>query len=168
MAGIYKKHINSGLLFILASILSIISFPINLLVLANIIKPHNIKALWYAGWVILLSGLVLVGLAYNHIYIRKTNVLIKSGIYRFIRHPLYLGWSLAVFITNIFINPHWVFIITGITGAVFLYLIAVKEEQDNIKKFGDEYKEYLESVPRMNIFLGFIKAANNKSKKIHK
>jgi len=107
MVKFRAKHINIGILFFLVSVLSIISFPVNPLVLLNVVKPYDIRALWYAGWVFLVFGLILIGLAYYHIYIRNTKVLIKHGIYKVIRHPLYLGWAIAVFITNIFANPHW-------------------------------------------------------------
>jgi len=162
MIKLNTKHINIGVLFFLVSILSIISFPINPLVLLKVLKPYDIRALWYTGWIVWVFGMTLIGLAYFHIYIRKTKGLINHGIYKVIRHPLYLGWALSVFITNIFANPHWIFIITGILGVITLYLIAVEEERDNIKKFGNGYKNYIKTVPRINIILGLINIISGK------
>jgi len=152
-----KKPIKMGLLFFIASILSILSFPCNLLVIYKVIKPLDIKVLWYVGWIVWAAGMILVGLSYYYIYIRKTKVLIRHGIYKVIRHPLYLGWILSVFITTILLYPHWIFITTGIPGIVAIYLISIEEERSNIKQFGSSYKSYMKKVPRMNLILGFIR-----------
>lgn len=152
-----KKPIKMGLLFFIASILSVLSFPCNPLVIYKVIKPLDIKVLWYVGWIVWTAGMILVGLSYYYIYIRKTKVLIKHGIYKVIRHPLYLGWILSVFITTILLYPHWIFITTGIPGIVAIYLISIEEERSNIKQFGSSYKSYMKKVPRMNLILGFIR-----------
>ena len=117
-----------GLLFSIATVLSILSFPCNPLVIFKVVRPLDIKVLWYMGWIVWTAGMILVGLAYYYIYIRKTKVLLKHGIYRVIRHPLYLGWILAVFVTTIFLYQHWLFIVMGIPGIVSLYLISIEEE----------------------------------------
>ena len=152
-----KKPIKTGLLFFIASILSVLSFPCNPLVIYKVIKPLDIKVLWYMGWIVWAAGMILVGLSYYYIYIRKTKVLIRHGIYKVIRHPLYLGWILSVFITTILLYPHWIFITTGIPGIVAVYLISIEEERSNIKQFGSSYKSYMKKVPRMNLILGFIR-----------
>jgi len=152
-----KKPIKTGLLFFIASILSVLSFPCNPLVIYKVIKPLDIKVLWYVGWIVWAAGMILVGLSYYYIYIRKTKVLIRHGIYKVIRHPLYLGWILSVFITTILLYPHWIFITTGIPGIVAIYLISIEEEPSNIKQFGSSYKSYMKKVPRMNLILGFIR-----------
>lgn len=151
-----------GLLFSIATVLSILSFPCNPLVIFKVVRPLDIKVLWYMGWIVWTAGMILVGLAYYYIYIRKTKVLLKHGIYRVIRHPLYLGWILAVFVTTIFLYQHWLFIVMGIPGIVSLYLISIEEERSNIKQFGNSYKSYMKKVPRMNIILGFIKILKKK------
>ena len=33
----------------------------------------------------------------------------------------------------------------------------VIEEKKNLKKFGDEYAHYMQSVPRANLFAGFLR-----------
>lgn len=152
-----KKPIKTGLLFFIASILSVLSFPCNPLVIYKVIKPLDIKVLWYMGWIVWAAGMILVGLSYYYIYIRKTKVLIRHGIYKVIRHPLYLGWILSVFITTILLYPHWIFITTGIPGIVAIYLISIEEERSSIKQFGSSYKSYMKKVPRMNLILGFIR-----------
>jgi protein-S-isoprenylcysteine O-methyltransferase Ste14 len=157
MIRFYKKPLNMGLLFFIAGILSILSFPCNPLVIFEVIKPLNIKVLWYMGWIVWATGMTLIGFAYYYIYIRKAKVFIKHGIYKLIRHPLYMGWILSVFIATIFLYQHWIFIVIGTFGVATLYLISIEEERLNNRQFGNSYKNYMEKVPRMNLVLGFIK-----------
>ena len=164
MVRFYKKPLNVGLLFFIASILSILSFPCNPLVIFKVIKPLDIKVLWYMGWIVWAAGMTLIGFAYHYIYIRKAKVLIKHGIYKVIRHPLYLGWILSVFIATIFLYQHWIFIVIGTFGVATLYLISIEEERLNNRQFGNSYKNYMEKVPRMNLVLGFIKILKKSNK----
>jgi len=164
MVRFYKKPLNMGLLFFIASILSILSFPCNPLVIFKVIKPLDIKVLWYMGWIVWAAGMTLIGFAYYYIYIRKAKVLIKYGIYKLIRHPLYMGWILSVFIATIFLYQHWIFIVIGTFGVATLYLISIEEERLNNRQFGNSYKNYMEKVPRMNLVLGFIKILKKSNK----
>jgi protein-S-isoprenylcysteine O-methyltransferase Ste14 len=164
MVRLYKKLLNMGLLFSIACILSILSFPVNPLAIFKVINPLDIKVLWYIGWIVWSAGMVLIGFAYYYIYIRKTKVLIEQGIYKVIRHPMYLGWILAVFIATIFLYQHWVFIVVGIPGVLSIYLISIREEISNIRRFGKSYKNYIENVPRMNIILGIIRLLRRRNK----
>ena len=90
-------------------------------------------------------------------FYRKVKVFIDSGIYAIVRHPLYLGWILAIFVATIFLYQHWLFVIVGIPGIVSVYLISRQEEQTNIEKFGNEYKRYMQKVPGMNLLVGVIR-----------
>jgi protein-S-isoprenylcysteine O-methyltransferase Ste14 len=152
-----KSKIYLGMLFFIACVLSVLAFPINPLVIFGLIEPFDIKVLWYIGWISWAAGMVLVGLSYYYIYIRKTKVLLRHGIYGVVRHPLYLGWILSVFVTTILLYPHWIFAAMGIPGTAAVYLIAIEEEYSSIKRFGDSYKSYMKMVPRMNLILGFIR-----------
>jgi len=157
MVRYYKKTLNMGLLFFIASILSILSFPYNPLIIFKVIKPNDIKTLWYIGWLSWAVGIILIGLSYYYIYIRRAKVLVERGIYKVIRHLLYLGWILSVFVATIFLYQHWIFIVIGIIGVASIYLISREEESLNIKQFGTDYKNYIKKIPRMNIILGVIR-----------
>lgn len=166
MVRCYKKAHNMGLLFFIACILSILSFPYNPLIIFKVIKPNDIKMLWYMGWIVWAVGMTLIGFAYYYIYIRKPKVLIKRGIYKVIRHPLYLGWILSVFVATIFLYQHWIFIVIGIPGAASIYLISREEDHLNIKQFGTDYKNYMKKIPGMNIILGILRLLRIRNKKI--
>ena len=152
-----KQTSKMGFLFFIATILSVLAFPCNPLIIFKVLEPSNIKVLWYSGWIFWIVGITLVILSYHYIYFREVKVLIDSGIYGIIRHPMYLGWILSIFIATIFIYQHWLFVIIGVPGIVSVYLISKQEEHHNIDTFGDEYKRYMQKVPRMNLLTGVIR-----------
>jgi len=151
-----KQSSKTGCLFIIAGILSVLAFPCNLLIIFDIVEPNNIKALWYVGWIFWVVGIILITLSYYYVYYRKVKFLIDNGIYAIVRHPLYLGWILSIFLATIFLHPHWLFVIIGIPGIACVYLISTQEEHLNIERFGDDYKRYMQKVPRMNFLAGIM------------
>ena len=152
-----KTSSKMDFLFFIAIILSVLAFPCNPLIIFKVIEPNNIKELEYVVWTVWMIGIVFVFLSYYYVYYRKLKVLIDGGIYAVVRHPMYLGWVLALFVATIFLYQHWLFVIIGILGIASVYLISREEEYRNIEKFGDEYKRYMETVPRMNIIVGIIR-----------
>lgn len=82
----------------------------------------------------------------------RTSELVTSGIYRYIRHPLYaslmyLAWG--AFLKEI----SWVSIILLIIASLSLFATARADEQECIQYFGDRYKEYMEGTKR---FIPFV------------
>lgn len=69
---------------------------------------------------------------------------------------------MGVFIATIFLYQHWLFIVIGIPGIVGLYLISRGEEQLNIDLFGNEYRQYMQKVPGMNLLAGIIRHFRNR------
>lgn len=102
------------------------------------------------SWILLL-GSIYPGLAGYLLLKRKgssevsfenTTVLVKSGIYRYIRHPLYC--SLLLLGTGImFKDPGLFQIIFGIVNAIAVFLTARIEEKEMISRFGNNYIEYM-------------------------
>ncbi len=152
-------------LFFIAGVLSVLAFPCNPLIIFKVLEPNNIKVLWYFGWIFWVVGIVFVILPYYYIYYRKVKVLVDSGIYAVVRHPLYLGWILSIFVATIFLYQHWLFVIIGIPGIASVYLISRQEEHLNIERFGDAYKRYMQRVPRMNLLVGVIRLAQRREVK---
>ncbi|HNY15036.1 MAG TPA: isoprenylcysteine carboxylmethyltransferase family protein [Bacteroidales bacterium] len=76
----------------------------------------------------------------NHI--ERTTVLVKTGIYKYIRHPLYC--SLFLLGTGIvFKEPARFQLLLGAINLLAVYFTARMEEKEMIKKFGPEYIEYM-------------------------
>lgn len=54
-------------------------------------------------------------------------------------------------------SQHWLSVISGILGSTLFYRDVLREEQMSIEKFGEDYKRYIERVPRMNFLVGIIR-----------
>jgi len=65
-------------------------------------------------------------------------------VYRFVRHPLYLGWMIAMWATPTMTVGHLVFAL-GFT--LYLFVAVPLEERDLIEEHGERYREYRRSVP---------------------
>jgi len=82
----------------------------------------------------------------------QTAVLIDTGIFKYIRHPLYS--SLLLLTWGIFLKDTATdLLIVSILSTIFLYLTAIFDEKESISFFGEEYKEYMR---RSKMFIPFI------------
>lgn len=82
----------------------------------------------------------------------KTSRLVDSGVYRYIRHPLYsslifLTWGILLKQTT------WTTFILSVISSVFLFLAAKVEEHECHLFFGDQYKVYMKRTKRFIPFL---------------
>jgi protein-S-isoprenylcysteine O-methyltransferase Ste14 len=75
----------------------------------------------------------------------NTTVLVTSGLYKYIRHPMYasllfLGWGMLLKDINpLTIN------ITGILS-IAAYITCKVEEKEMLKRFGEEYRYYMKKT----------------------
>ena len=128
--------------------------------------PAGVQLLRYIGGGILVVGIILIFLPRFTFRSKgrpeegkdwtETTIVVDTGIYVVVRHPLYLGW-LLMYAALILLSQHWLTAIIGILGMVCVYLISKQEEQRLIEKFGDDYKDYIQKVPRMNLLAGIIR-----------
>ncbi len=81
--------------------------------------------------------------------LRDDHELITSGVYRYIRHPMYsahLLWAIA----QIMILHNWIAGYSFLIVQIPFYLIRIKnEEAMMIEQFGDAYKTYMEETDRL-------------------
>lgn len=72
----------------------------------------------------------------------KTTELIDSGVFKYIRHPLY---SSLIFLTwAIYLkNPTDILFIIALLSTVFLYLTSKFDEKECLNYFGDKYRDYM-------------------------
>ena len=72
----------------------------------------------------------------------NTSLLVESGIYGYIRHPLYL--SIFLFGTGAMLkDPKPVQLVLGVVNLIAVYITARIEEKEMILKFGDDYRHYM-------------------------
>jgi protein-S-isoprenylcysteine O-methyltransferase Ste14 len=82
----------------------------------------------------------------------NTTVLVKSGVYSLIRHPLY--FSLFLLGTGVMMkDPGVPSLILGAVNLAAVWLTALTEEKEMVEKFGDAYKEYMQET---KMFIPFI------------
>jgi len=82
----------------------------------------------------------------------NTTVLVKSGVYSLIRHPLYFSLILLGTATMMK-DPAPITIILGAVNLVAVWFTALTEEQEMFDKFGEPYKEYMKET---KMFIPFI------------
>ena len=97
------------------------------------------------------KGRVRKGKSYIH-----TTKLVDTGIYSIIRHPQYVTFILWA-IAGTLLFQHWIVILLGIPVIPLMYIDLINADKDAIEKFGDEYKQYMQKVPRANFLLGIIR-----------
>jgi protein-S-isoprenylcysteine O-methyltransferase Ste14 len=159
---------------ILLTILCIVCFPVNPLVLTGFIEAKSYLALVIIGWVVWAFGMILVmapivifprrgGVPKGKSFV-KTSRLVDTGIYAVIRHPQYTGGIYAIFVTTLLWYPHWLFAVLGVIGAIVTYLGIIEEDKELIEKFGEEYIAYKKRVPGMNFALGLVRLLRRKRK----
>jgi protein-S-isoprenylcysteine O-methyltransferase Ste14 len=79
---------------------------------------------------------------------KPTTVIVRTGLYRFSRNPIYLAFSLFQLGIAIWINSLW--LLVTLVGAVGLihYVVIPREEQYLERRFGAQYSDYKISVRR--------------------
>jgi protein-S-isoprenylcysteine O-methyltransferase Ste14 len=93
-----------------------------------------------------------------------TTVLVDSGTYAIVRHPMALG-SILLMSASILISQHWLVAIAGVIMSALAYREQVELEKGLLVKFGDDYKRYMQRVPRMNLLLGIFRLLRRRKKK---
>ena len=82
----------------------------------------------------------------------NTSLLVKSGLYGYIRHPLYLSVFLVG--TGVMLKDTGLLqIVLGLINMTAVYLTSRIEEKEMIVKFGDEYREYIRET---KMFIPFV------------
>jgi protein-S-isoprenylcysteine O-methyltransferase Ste14 len=118
--------------------------------------PPTIKELVDVGWIIFGVGAFFYVLSVFTLRRKGVSNIVDSGVYGIVRHPMYLG-AMLMFFSHIFLGQNWIVAIGTIVAIACCYLIILSGDQRNIEKFGDDYRHYMEKVPRTNLLLGIIR-----------
>jgi len=84
-----------------------------------------------------------------------TTVLVVSGIYAVVRHPQYLS-SMLLNTGLMLVAQHGLTTVLGVATIGLDYRIALEADREAIVKFGDDYKLYMDRVPRVNFLIGLV------------
>ena len=82
----------------------------------------------------------------------RTTRLVTTGIFRFIRHPLYA--SLLILAWGLFFKmPSWLGFALALAASAFLHRTAVADERECLRFFGEEYADYCRRTKRFIPFM---------------
>jgi protein-S-isoprenylcysteine O-methyltransferase Ste14 len=100
------------------------------------------------GVLLLLMAGYMAGSGLMIIFNKKAQPrgVIRKGVFRFVRHPIYLSEIImysGLLILNISLAAAFILVIT----ILFLHYISRYEEKLLLAKFGDEYRQYMKEVP---------------------
>ena len=115
-----------------------------------------LRVLFAFGWALLLYSTTLI----NHLdlfgmrqvwrYLRgqaETEMQFKTpGPYRLVRHPLYVGWLFAFWMTPVMTFAHLLF---SLATTAYILLAIQFEERDLVREYGEAYEEYKQEVPML-------------------
>ncbi|MEZ2295968.1 isoprenylcysteine carboxylmethyltransferase family protein [Variovorax sp. RCC_210] len=82
----------------------------------------------------------------------KTSSIVKTGAFRYIRHPMYTALLLLAW--GAFLKQFtWLTLALVLAATVLLFLTALRDEQECIAHFGDDYRAYMRGTRR---FIPFV------------
>ncbi len=81
--------------------------------------------------------------------VRKHHTLVKTGVYRLIRHPMYSSF-LLLGLSQMLLLPNWLAGTSGLIGATLLIVFRVgREEHMMLQTIGDDYRAYMATTKRL-------------------
>ena len=119
----------------------------------NALGAQLLRAVFWLGWVVLLLSTFLI----DHfelfgVHQALSSLLAREApapkfrtplLYRYVRHPIYLGFVLGMWAAPVMSAGHLLFA-AGATGYIFVGIWF--EERDLVHQFGDQYRRYREQV----------------------
>lgn len=78
---------------------------------------------------------------------RSQHSLVTTGPYRWVRHPFYVSFALAVS-ANALVTANWFLALTGLIAFTLIVIRTKTEEEKLIERFGDQYTAYMKNTSR--------------------
>jgi protein-S-isoprenylcysteine O-methyltransferase Ste14 len=104
--------------------------------------------------VLIFGGFILLAKAWRILHAaQKDHRLATSGLYARIRHPQYVGF-VAILLGFLFQWPTFLTLVMFPILALMYARLAIVEEREMTKQFGDEYTRYADRTPRFVPTLG--------------
>jgi protein-S-isoprenylcysteine O-methyltransferase Ste14 len=120
-----------------------------------------LRALFAFGWLLVLVSTFLInhfdlfGLRQVWLHLRgkpyKSLPFGTPALYRIVRHPLYVGWFFAFWMTPLMTFAHLLF---AFATTAYILLAIQFEERDLVREHGEDYETYRREVPMLVPFAG--------------
>ena len=110
-----------------------------------------------AGWVFALASfalrrraIVALGKFWSlHVEIREQHQFVRSGPFRWVRHPTYLSMILELLAAPLILNVKYSLLVIPLVFLPALWVRLRIEESALVEKFGAEYQQYQETTPSL-------------------
>jgi protein-S-isoprenylcysteine O-methyltransferase Ste14 len=135
-----------------------VAFFFNMLMISA--RPVVREELLLAGYVLLGVGILLFALSVITLRLKGTQRVVDTGVYRIVRHPMYLG-AMIMFLSHVFFGQNWMVVVGTVIALICCYLLVLSGDQRNIEKFSDDYLQYMKKVPRINFVSGIVRLVHN-------
>lgn len=166
-----KKFLEKLHPLLLSSIASVLT--VAQILLAFFVHGETTEAVQWAGWIcIWVAGIfgvlpvitfrLLGGVAKGESYM-KTTQLVDSGIYAIVRHPQGGTAWLLICLGVMVLAWHWTSVVLGGISMLLAYVDTFKSDQECIEKFGEDYRTYMQRVPRVNFLAGLLRLVGKRS-----
>ena len=80
--------------------------------------------------------------------VEQTEVLVASGLYRFVRNPMYVCVLIIVSGQALLLGQAWLFAYAGVWLVAFHLFVVLYEEPQLRRRFGGSYEAYCRHVRR--------------------
>jgi protein-S-isoprenylcysteine O-methyltransferase Ste14 len=109
---------------------------------------------WTGVGIGVLAGLLLMWTLHtlgrnltDTVVTRRNATLVTTGPYRWVRHPFYVAFALAV-VADSLATANWFLALTGGLLLLLLVIRTRKEEEKLVERFGDDYRHYMARTGR--------------------
>ena len=113
------------------------------------------RGLFFFGWALVLASSFMIdhfdlfGLRQAWLYFQGKEYSHHSFrtpfMYKYVRHPLYLGWFFAFWPTPVMTQGHLLF---SVVTTTYIVLATIVEERDLVTHLGESYIHYRKTTPR--------------------
>ena len=111
------------------------------------------------GIIVVFIGIIIRGLSIKYLgkYFSRdvetwhNHTLVRSGLYKYIRHPAYLGNILQIIGFPLILNSYYSLVLSVIT--VYLFLKRIEVEERFLEKELEKYKEYQSETKKLIPYL---------------
>ena len=121
----------------------------------NEVGAATLRALYFAGWGMLLYATALID-HFDLFGIRQAWLGFRGrtyaphpfktpGLYRHVRHPLYVSWAIIFWATPVMSVGHLLF---AVVTTAYMVLAVFVEERDLVDRFVDTYRRYQQTTPK--------------------